>query len=301
MRKCRPNRSFYDWGSNRWTFNKNAILVVLAATVFSAAATAQIDVQSLAERSAIIVRGKILRTNASDEPMLEASRKTAVITIEQMIAGSEVAGNQTGRTATVIFSERADVKAGEEAFFFGNPRFLGKSLTMIDEGEVPAQAGQSMPTDEARRRPVRARLAAASLVFRGTVQNVRPVEKAASAEQDKRTAEAPSEHDPEWNVATVKIATPLKGGVAGQEVSVVFAASRDITWFNSPKLKTGQDAVFLAHPPDKQKEVLYRSTGLLKLIETGSVYLVTKPFDVLPPADEELVRGLLAAQKETKQ
>src|SRR5437762_4946529 len=131
-----PNRPFIQKDGRQ---QKPKILIVIAALMVLAAgagaAFAQtIAVPSLADRSSIIVRGKVLKINASDEHLLQPSNQTAVISIEQMYAGKEIAGDQAGRTATVIFSKPGVLKTGEVAVFFGNPRFLGKSITIADEG-----------------------------------------------------------------------------------------------------------------------------------------------------------------------
>jgi len=242
-----------------------------------------------------VVRGRVLRLHASDEPLLPASRRTAVILVRQMYAGSEIAGDQQGKNATVILSRPNAVKAGEEAFFYGNVRFVGTTMTIADVGESPVEPGNSSPSGPLDRagqgpadRAILERLAAASMVFRGSVEDVRPIESHG----------APAEHDPEWQVATVRVLTPLRGGDSGQVVTIAFPGSRDITWFNSPKLKPGQEAVFLAHTPTKEEEGLYRSSGLGGLMDKPPLYLVTQPYDVLQPADEPRVRSLLARQKE---
>lgn len=296
-----PDRPYAQGRKRRRCKRMIAVLSLLVSITTSMAFAQTNAAQSLAERSTIILRGKILKTNASDEPLLAPSNVTVIVSVEHMYSGQEIAGDQTGHTATVILSRAEAVKEGEEMVFFGNPRFLGKSLTMADVGEMAAQAADSMErTAHAHRdQPVSRRLAVANMVFRGTVESVRPLERTAET-QGKRAPAPASEHDPEWEVATVRVVTPLRGGTAGQNLTVVFAASIDITWFNSPKLKPGQDAVFLAHSPNKEEELLYRSSGLSKFLEKQSIYLVTEPFDVLPPADEDRVRGLLATPKETK-
>jgi hypothetical protein len=261
--------------------------------------------RSLAERSAIVVRGKVLKTNASDEPLLVASKGTVIISVLQMYAGNEIAGDQKGRVATVILSRPESVKIGEEALFFGNPRFVGHSLTIADEGEISWKAAESLILAglergaQARRdKPVLDRLAAASLVFRGLVETVRPLE--IKADENKRSSALHSEHDPEWHIATVRVVVPLRGGEAGQIVTVVFPASQDIAWFNAPKLKPDQNAVFIAHAPNKQDAEFYRASGLAAFLEKQAVYLVTEPSDVLQRTDEARVRGLLSSAKEKK-
>lgn len=285
---------------------------VLAALLAGGVALAQDDsAEALAERSAIVVSGKVLKTHASDERLVAASESTAVISIQKMYTGSEIAGDQTGRTATVILAQPGRLKVGEQALFFGNARFLGRSLTIADEGEIVEGAAAAQPAIQrgvqARRdKPVVARLATASLVFRGTVETVRPLEGAAAqAEQAKPAPARPSEHDPEWQVATVKVVTALRGAEAGQSVTVLFAASRDIVWFHAPKLKPGQEGVFITHALSREEAAAHKTSGLPAFLERQpagvAVHMVTDPFDVLPPSDEARVRALLSGPaKEAK-
>ncbi len=265
--------------------------------------------QTLAERSAIVVRGKVLKVNASDEPMVAPSPSTAVISVIQMYSGNEIAGDLHGRTATVILSRPGSVQIGEELLFFGNPRFMGRSVTIADEGEMPEkQVGPALLStleqgSQARKdAPIRDRIATARLVFRGTVESVNPLNpQGKAAEENQRPAMLPSEHDPEWQVANVRVSKPLRGGEAGQLVPILFPASTDIMWFNSPKLKVGQDAVFLAHTPGKQDVRLAQDRFVARLQEKQPVYFVAEPSDVLPPSDEEHLRALSATVKETKE
>lgn len=281
-----------------------AVATVLGATT----AVGQDRNTALAEGSSIVFLGKVERVNASDEPMVQASTRTAIVSVQKMYAGSEVAGDQTGKKVTVILSRAGAWKAGDAALFYGNPRFLGKSLTVADEAEVQspsvavsAQSSLEQGVQARKNKPILDRLAAATLVFRGSVEKVEPVAVEAAAGNDTRGPGPPAEHDPDWHAATVRVSAPLRGGEAGQVVTVVFPASRDIVWFNVPKLKPGQDAVFLVHLPNKQEEPLYRSSGLAKFLEKQPTYLVTQPFDVLPPSEHARVLGLVAAAKEKKQ
>jgi hypothetical protein len=256
---------------------------------------------SLGARSSIIVRGSVARLNASDEPQLAPSANTIVVKVSRMYIGSEIAGDQSGRNITVILSRPPRFKVGEEALFFGNPRFVGKSLTIADEGEIAA-ADPRVSTAEVERGvrarrdlPVRMRLAVADMVFRGKVEDVRPLANTADTAAKERGRESSSEHDPEWHVATVRVLNPMRGPKEGL-VLIVFAASRDIMWFNSPKLQTGQEAVFLAHKPLKDEEPRLRATGVLELLMKQNAALVTEPFDVLPASDDGRVRELLSKE-----
>lgn len=253
---------------------------------------------SLAARSAIVVLGTVTRAGASEEPLLPPSAATVVIRVDRMLAGSEIAGDQAGHVATVILSRPGSLKAGSQALFFGNPRFIGKTLTIADEGELPppeAKTGALPPALaqglQARRDiPIRARLAVAEMVFLGSVEDVRQLE-GAEGEGPKR--ELRDEHDPDWWAAMVRVRSSLRGAEDGALVPIVFPASRDIVWLNSPKLASGDQALVLAHRPQEEELLLLRSTGVLRWIEQQHALLVTQPFDVLAPAEEKRVAGLL--------
>lgn len=275
-------------------------LLILSALCSNACAQNP-DAGDLAERSAIIVQGKVLKTHASDEPLLAASDRTAVIAIDRMYAGQNIAGDQTGRNATVILSRAGAVEAGQDALFFGNPRFAGRTLTIADEGEIMSRVGTA-PQEDATRgmkarsdRPVAERLAIAALVFRGTVESIRPLEQGRSAAD--KTREPTSEHDPQWQQATVRITTPLRDGRAGDTVTVLFSGSDDIVWFNAPKLKLHQDAVFIAHVAGRSGD---ERTAPARMLHGQRMYEVTAPADVLPPQDEARVRELLVRIKENR-
>jgi len=273
------------------------LAITILASCPLAVAQRSNQMADFASRSAIVVLGTVTKIAASEEPLLAPTNATVVIKIEQMFAGSEFAGDQTGRTATVIVSKPDDLKVGAKALFFGNPRLIGKTITIADVGELPVAGPQAQniqqtlePGLQARRdAPVRARLSIAQLVFRGTVESVRPLE----AESKDRRSELRDEHDPEWQVAMVRVTSKVRGAEKGAVIPVVFAASRDIMWFNSPKPKLGEEALFIGHRPQEAEMTLLRSTGVLRFVEEQHPVFVTEPFDVLPASDEKRVVGLL--------
>ncbi len=252
---------------------------------------------ALASRSAIVVLGRVVRTNASEEPLLAANNATVVVRITRMFAGTEFAGDQVGRTATVILNKPGTLKVGAEALFFGNPRFIGKTLTIADVGELPApriKAGVIPPglaqgIETRRDAPIRLRLAHAAVVFRGTVEAVRPLE----AVEGEKWGEPASEHDPQWRLAVLHVVRPLRAVKEGEVVSVIFPASRDIVWFNSPKLKPGDEVLVLAHQPQKEELRYLREPEVLKRIKEQHVLAVSQPQDVLPVQDERRLLRLL--------
>ena len=87
--------------------------------------------------------------------------------------------------------------------------FAGKSLTIADQGELVAGAGTPAAAEldahiQARHdRPLAARVATASLVFRGRVESDRAL--APEADKPEPSRGESSEHDPEWHVASVRV------------------------------------------------------------------------------------------------
>jgi hypothetical protein len=128
------------------------------------------------------------------------------------------------------------------------------------------------PTDDVRRvakqiddENLAERLNRADTVILGEVRKVEPPAKTPSRE---------SEHDPAWQLATVKVNRCLGGAAAGEEVTVQFAASMDVAWYRSPKLKQGDVVILILRRKDASKPFAVidpedrRSSSELKRIET---------------------------------
>jgi hypothetical protein len=279
-----------------------AVLTVSLTAISSTAVGQNSNAMSdLASRAAIVVLGTVTKSSASEEPTLAPTNATAVIKIDRMFAGSEFAGDQTGRSATVILSKPGSVKVGTQAMFFGNPRFIGKTLTIADIGELPTENFQVQSIEQNlapglqayRDTPVRARLALAEMVFSGKVETVRTLEAAAN----DRKSELRDEHDPGWQVANVRVTKALRGAKDGALVPVIFAASRDIMWLNSPKPKPGDEALFLGHKPKEDDIAPLRAGGILSFVEKENAVLATAPLDVLPASEEKRIMQLLGTEE----
>ena len=286
------------WGNCRIA-RACAIAIIGAAGVMASDWTRAQDesAKALTERSSIVVAGKVLRVNASLEPLQAASQQTVIIAITKMYSGANIAGDQTGRSATVVLSRPLPaLSVGAEAVFFGNPLFVGKSLTIADQGEtlggaaMPAAAAIEGLTQARRDQPLAARMASASLVFQGKVEGERAL--APQAERPGPSRGASSEHDPEWHVATVRVVSSIRGGEQGALVNVIFPASRDVVWFNSPKLTVGEEAIFITHMPEPEVKELLQAPGVKALLEERPAEVVSEPFDVVPVSDAPRVRAL---------
>jgi hypothetical protein len=254
-----------------------AVLSPVCAMAAMEASAQDESAAALAQRSAIVVAGKVVRVNASLEPMQAAASNTIVITISRMYAGAEIAGDQKGRMATVLLSHPSPaVKPGAELF-------AGAASA--------ANVGLEATVQTRRDQPLVERMASASSIFLGKVESEHPITVADQAGERREPA---SEHDPEWRVASVRVLTSLRGATEGALVNVIFPASRDVMWFNAPKLKEGQESIFITHAPERSDERLMRAPGVAAFLERQPAEVVNQPFDVAPASDQARVRALLA-------
>src|ERR1700680_3203187 len=225
----RPRSSPVRGGAFAFAALMTSALLAAPGTGGAQSAAATTQATALASRSPIVLSGTVVRLKASDEPLLAPSAATAVVKIDRILSGTDLVGDQSGRTATVILRDPNAVKPGSRALFFGNLRFAGKTITVADVGELPYPAGGgltpaleaavSFGTQSRRDAPVRARLAAADLVFRGTVESERPLEPT-----DASPAQRRFEHDPEWHIASVRATSPIRGAQRGTVYAIVFPA-----------------------------------------------------------------------------
>jgi hypothetical protein len=270
-----------------------ALLLLTCAR--AAVAQPALNPAQLATQASVVVQGAIVRPQSSDEPLLASSSQTAVIAVRRMYAGGEFTGDLTGKTITVILSRPLDGGQDRELIFFGNPRYAGKSLTIADIAEVPATVGAA-PADAAIARgvqarrdgPLVARLAIAAAVFTGHVESVSPLR----AEARRGPSGDVDEHDPEYQLAHVRVLTAIRGAKAGSLVNVVFPASRDIMWFNVAKLIPGGDYVILGHHPQDEELARLRVLGVLPVLDSARALLTDEIFDVLPLTEEKRVISL---------
>ena len=104
----------------------------------------------------------------------------------------------------------------------------------------------------------------------------------------------PSEHDPKYREAVVQIGEALKGNLPGKTVVVIFAASKDVLWYNSPKFKEGQEGTFILHKEQVKDEG--ERTALLSVTASeardGQIFTALDAKDVQPVNSEKVKHAL---------
>jgi hypothetical protein len=178
--------------------------------------------------------------------------------------------DQVGKTITV-YSTPDKLRPGTEYVFYTEPYMFGKSIEVLlisadDSLEFDKKKVKDM--DYARDlRAVKNRLRDIDVVVTANVVKVSPYEKSITAE---------SEHDPNLYVAFLKVSRVLRGDMQANELRILFAASDDIHWYRAPKLKVGDEAVFLLQSAGKDSEKLGVEPKQLTLFQTIDLQPLSK-------------------------
>lgn len=276
-------------------FNRRAACVLLVLAALSVAvslgggsqkeepAGGAPNVQDLAQQASFVFKGTVKELHASTLPVVRASDSTVIVHVDEVLQGAKTVGDFTGQEITVQLKTPGSVKVGDQLTFFTNVGAFGKSVSVVEVGHVAAIQESAKIREQiggARQAQLDARLqkrlAQADLVVVGKVTATKAV-----ARQPKGPPR--SEHDPEWQEATIQIQQVEKGKPGpGGTVTVFFAGSRDIRWYGSPKLKVGQEAIFLLHQTDDP--------------ELGvKGYTVLDPLDVQPKEQLDHIKKLMQA------
>jgi len=130
---------------------------------------------------------------------------------------------------------------------------------------------------------LKARIAAADLVVAGRVRSVQP----------GPVAPFLSEHDPLWQDAIVEVQTYIKGAHR-KWVVIRFASSMDVAWFQSPKLKKGEEHIFIL------KKFISAGTPTTAIVNGVAqlAYTAPDPQDVLSKNDLSRVLSASHAKDE---
>ena len=212
-----------------------------------------------------------------------------LVTVNEVYLQKGKFEDQTGRQVEVLDSTtKLDEKA--RYVFYTEPVRFGQRIAVraIDVAQPPsgAAAGPAarMKQDAAdafARREIEERAALADLVIVGTVASVRPLERAGAPE---------SEHDPQLQVARLKVEQSLKGKPATGEIEFVFAASKDVQWFRAPKFSPGTRGVIMLQRAGAATAV---AKDMARYKIDAQRYVVLHPLDFRPVADIPLVQSTL--------
>ena len=213
--------------------------------------------ESVLKEAEIIFVGTIVGP-ATLEGAVAADGEAVAVKVEKFLRpeAPSIIHSFEGGNVTVQLVERGNPGAGDNATFYTRLGSLGRGLTVIKLAHIAtpnagAMAERVMAAAAATESALaglsdvklRAQIQQADVVLLGRVTAIREIPAAALAAGQLRPL---SEHDPMWQHAEVKVQEGIKGlkGTT-RRISVRFAASTDIRWFQAPKLTVGEERVFM--------------------------------------------------------
>ena len=199
--------------------------------------------QSAIGQSNFIFYGEVIKTGASNLS-IPVSGNSAIVKVIEVIDAPAPFNNMKEREITVLFSPDRKNSPGDKQVFYTTGWHYGKTMGVK---EVPNNLDKEMVAglkdriDQERIRisndSLTDELRKASFVIQGVVVDIRNI--------DKREPFMDSEHDPEYKLALIEIKMVLKGKISEKTIMVYFSSSDDVMWDRSPKLKKGQEGIFL--------------------------------------------------------
>ena len=246
-----------------------------------------------------VFRGTVQRLRAATMARLTDTQNMIVVRVDQIIKGPEVCKDFVGRQITVQTDGGVQFQRSTTGIFYTNVSLFGESLAVnlldFEAGETSGptlQAALAAHADPARaleHDDITRRVNSADLVVSGRITAVRVLgEPSMAAPSAAAAAGAPppqpepiSEHAPVWQEATVQVDTVLKGKHEEKTVRVRFPASTDVRWHRAPKLRPGQEGVFILHGGEVTEAAkgMVAGAGLQATGTDGPVFTALHPHD----------------------
>lgn len=250
--------------------------------------------RELMKRSSIVFVGTVTKMAAVAFPDVQASKKTVVVKVDQLLEKPAAVFLSAGQQITVELKDPSVFHEGLQATFYTEGWIFGKGIAVREVGHEltketlsasameKLQQQHSKTRQELKETELRARIESSDLVLVGRVTRVRP---------STVTAPGPkfiSEHDPNWQEAVIQVISGIKGIPDGGQVVVRFPGSDDVVYYETPKFKEKQEGVFLL-----QKDTF---SGLANAILAGTeveAYTAQRSLDVLSKEEADKVRAII--------
>jgi hypothetical protein len=259
-------------------------LLLITALLGLQAQSTPTSVNRLADVSSFVFRGRVLKSQATTMPQVEASKLTAVVLVEEVQRAADAIREVNGTQITLILRQPA--VEGRSYIFFSNVVLYGSSLAARESGRLAVGRNSDYTRgivnaayDEKEDRALQQRIARAALVVTGKVLRTEPLPR------DPGWPE--SEHDPQWWTAVLQVDSFAKGQ-GPTELTIIFPNSKDELWIDAPKFKPDQEGVWILQRNTKEKvPPIYAVRGLTAL----------DPRDFQPKQAWDKVRRLAGRQR----
>jgi len=217
------------------------------------------DVSGLLRRSQFVFECTVEATAKSMLPDLPVDERTIVAKIEKVLHGPAALAQAAGSEVTVQLAEGLPVLAvGDRAVLFTTAIAFGQHMAVAEVGRTaPDAVGSSIMAAGAPATLPGARPGRSHPVLEAAAQLETDRLRAHAAEAEdvvvgrilsleKVGPPSISEHDPDWWRATINVEHSEKGKATGQ-IQVLYPGSSDVHWAHLPKLRPGQEGLWILH------------------------------------------------------
>jgi hypothetical protein len=235
----------------------------------------------LVRRSSFSFVGTVTDVGVATMADVPVSNRTVVVHVDSVLHSPELLKTFAGNDVTVQLRPRAAaLKVGESVALFTEPIAFGDSLAVQEIGRVKAEQVQERVERSATAglsplHDVSLALETDRLVDHATTAAAVVTGRVVTL--NKQGEPLPSEHDPDWWVATIEVAHAEGEQIQPGPLDVLYANSLDVRWRAHPKPKAGQEATFILHEADHA-------------IATGADYVLADADDIQPVQFVESMR-----------
>jgi hypothetical protein len=243
----------------------------------------ELSLQELAAQASLIFRGTVARLNAATMDAVPVTDSIAIVRVDEVLEAPASLANLSGNEITIQFSASPPEPTPAPMIFFTRPWLYGDSIAVVEigrrevgEGEAADRTAREI-VDVTGRRPDQAlqdRLNQADAVVAGSVINNRP---------PSGILQRVTEHDPGLQIAVIAVESVELGELPQPTVDVLYASSRDVMWFQSPKLDVGREGIWLLHRGETRGAVAM----------PAAAWSCLDPLDELPRDQMDRVRGVI--------
>ncbi|NGO55486.1 hypothetical protein [Allomesorhizobium camelthorni] len=226
----------------------------------------------------IIYLGTVTGTNASSVPGVPASEATVLTRIDSALTTPAALAPLDGRTVTLISEDGKPPALNQRFIFFTQTSLVGKEIALREIGRLSIEAADDL------RRQIQGsdlRLEDERLSKRLSAVDAVAIGRITAIDTTVPPPQVPvTEHDPQWQRATLEISTVLSGDLRDRPVTLLFPGTLDVAWVDAPRPSAQQEAVWL-----------------LTFNRDVDGYTALDPLDVQPVEQADRIRRLIGDQR----
>ncbi len=237
------------------------------------------SIPDFARDCTFIFSGTVLELGASSLPIVPPNERLITVRLDESLRIDPVLGDLRGKTITVAVDSAEHFEEGQHAVFFANSAVHGRGIMVNEVAHVDAEHAKAVAeaVAELPRRHLLSRLQDAEAVVDAKITHIDP------------PGFTFDQHDGLWATAHLDINATLKGAAPSPPV-LSFATAEWPPYDRMPRFKTGQQGVFILHPPP------VGTTTDEGTLSEGSLVAVDAA-DVQPKSQAARIKRMLSALK----